>query len=78
VALTILSPTIWVKVLGHAAPIYPYEYPALFSMLVAFAGIYLFSVTDKSQRAGIEQRAYADQLVVSELGVKAAAATRSA
>jgi cation/acetate symporter len=78
VALTILSPTVWVKVLGHAAPIYPYEYPALFSMLVAFAGIYLFSVTDKSQRARIEQRAYADQLVVSELGVKAAAVTRSA
>jgi cation/acetate symporter len=78
VALTILSPTVWVKVLGHAAPIYPYEYPALFSMLVAFAGIYLFSVTDKSQRASAEQRAYADQLVVSELGVKAAAATRSA
>ena len=78
VALTILSPTVWVKVLGHAAPIYPYEYPALFSMLVAFAGIYFFSVTDKSQRAGSEQRAYADQLVVSELGVVAAAATHSA
>jgi cation/acetate symporter len=78
VALTILSPTVWVKVLGHAAPIYPYEYPALFSMLVAFAGIYLFSVTDKSQRARSEQRAYADQLVVSELGVKAAVATHSA
>lgn len=78
VALTILSPTVWVKVLGHAAPIYPYEYPALFSMLVAFAGIYLFSVTDKSQRASAEQQAYIDQLVVSELGMKAAAATRSA
>ncbi|WP_066339802.1 cation acetate symporter [Azohydromonas lata] len=78
VALTILSPTVWVKVLGHAAPIYPYEYPALFSMLIAFAGIYLFSVTDKSQRASNEQRAYAGQLVVSELGVKAAAASHPA
>ncbi|WP_028997792.1 cation acetate symporter [Azohydromonas australica] len=78
VTLTILSPTVWVKVLGHAAPIYPYEYPALFSMLVAFAGIYLFSVTDKSQRARNEQRAYANQLVASELGMKAAAAAHSA
>lgn len=78
VALTILSPTVWVKVLGHAAPIYPYEYPALFSMLIAFAGIYLFSVTDKSQRASNEQRAYAGQLVVSELGVKTAAASHTA
>ncbi|WP_157268857.1 cation acetate symporter [Azohydromonas aeria] len=78
VALTVLSPTVWVKVLGHATPVYPYEYPALFSMLIAFAGIWLFSVTDRSQRARNEQRAYAGQLVVSELGLKAAAAARTA
>jgi cation/acetate symporter len=78
VALTVLSPTVWVKVLGHATPIYPYEYPALFSMLVAFAATWLFSVTDKSQHARNEQRAYADQLVVSELGVPAAKAAHGA
>ena len=38
VVLMILGPTIWVQVLGHATPVYPYEYPALFSMLVAFVG----------------------------------------
>ncbi|AOY94678.1 cation acetate symporter [Cupriavidus sp. USMAA2-4] len=69
VVLTILSPTVWVQVLGHATAIYPYEYPALFSMLVAFAGIYVFSVTDRSARGAWERSAYANQQVASELGI---------
>ncbi|WP_020204358.1 cation/acetate symporter ActP [Cupriavidus sp. WS] len=69
VVLTILSPTVWVQVLGHGAPIYPYEYPALFSMLVAFAGIYAFSVTDRSARGAWERDAYQHQRVDCELGI---------
>ncbi|MCY0852584.1 cation/acetate symporter ActP [Cupriavidus sp. D39] len=69
VVLTVLSPTVWVQVLGHATAIYPYEYPALFSMLVAFAGIYVFSVTDKSARGAQERGAFNNQLVDCELGL---------
>ncbi|SFC81642.1 cation/acetate symporter [Cupriavidus sp. OV038] len=69
VVLTILSPTVWVQVLGHASAIYPYEYPALFSMLVAFAGIYVFSVTDRSARGAWERAAYQNQRVDCELGL---------
>ncbi|MGY2485132.1 cation acetate symporter [Cupriavidus sp. CP313] len=69
VVLTILSPTVWVQVLGHASAIYPYEYPALFSMLVAFAGIYVFSVTDRSARGAWERAAYQNQRVACELGI---------
>ncbi len=69
VALTILSPTVWVQVLGHASAIYPYEYPALFSILVAFAGIYVFSVTDRSARGAWERAAYQNQRVDCELGM---------
>jgi cation/acetate symporter len=69
VVLTILSPTVWVQVLGHATAIYPYEYPALFSMLVAFAGIYVFSVTDRSKRGAWERSAYHNQRVDCELGI---------
>ncbi|EBR9859560.1 cation acetate symporter, partial [Salmonella enterica subsp. enterica serovar Chester] len=36
VILMILGPTIWVNILGHEKAIYPYEYPALFSMFAAF------------------------------------------
>ncbi len=69
VVLTILSPTVWVQVLGHASAIYPYEYPALFSMLAAFVGIYVFSVTDRSPRGVWERAAYQNQRVACELGI---------
>ncbi|WP_408342579.1 cation acetate symporter [Paraburkholderia sp. RL17-337-BIB-A] len=69
VILTIFSPTIWVQVLGHAHAIYPYEYPALFSMIVAFAAIYVFSVTDRSAKGAHERSLFDNQLVDCELGL---------
>lgn len=69
VVLTILSPTVWAQVLGHASAVYTYEYPALFSMLVAFTGIYLVSVTDRSARGAWERSAYLNQRVDCELGL---------
>ncbi|OSP50786.1 cation acetate symporter [Aeromonas hydrophila] len=75
VSLMILGPTVWVKVLGHAQAIFPYEYPALFSMAVAFVGIWLFSVTDKSQNALNEHAKFFPQFVRSQTGLGAASAS---
>jgi cation/acetate symporter len=72
VTLTILSPTVWVQVLGHAHAIYPYEYPALFSIIIAFAGTWLFSVTDSSRSALEERELFENQLVRCEIGVRTA------
>lgn len=69
VILMILGPTIWVQILGHAKPIYPYEYPALFSMLVAFIGTWFFSVTDNSLVGQQERVKFRDQFVRSQTGV---------
>lgn len=69
VILMILGPTIWVQILGHAKPIYPYEYPALFSMLVAFVGIWLFSVTDSSLAGQQERERFRFQFIRSQTGV---------
>jgi cation/acetate symporter len=74
VVLTVLSPTVWVQVLGHAHAIHPYEYPALFSMLVAFSGVYVFSITDRSARAAQERSQFDNQLVDCELGMTKQAA----
>ncbi|MBN3786440.1 cation acetate symporter [Burkholderia sp. Ac-20353] len=68
VVLTILSPTVWVQVLGHSHAVYPYEYPALFSIIAAFSGIWLFSVTDRSANGNRERAMFDDQLVVCETG----------
>nr|WP_042046323.1 cation acetate symporter [Aeromonas simiae] len=75
VTLMVLGPTVWVKVLGHAQAIFPYEYPALFSMLLAFAGIWFFSVTDKSAAAGEEHAKFFPQFVRSQTGIGAAKAS---
>jgi cation/acetate symporter len=44
VALTILSPGIWVKVMGYHAAIFPYDSPALFSMPLGFLGGWIGSL----------------------------------
>jgi cation/acetate symporter len=68
VALTVLSPTIWVEVLGHERAIYPYAYPTLFSMLAAFLVTIGVSRADRSLRAEIDRNGYPAQLVRSEIG----------
>ncbi len=71
VTLVILGPIVWVDILGNSTPIFPYEYPALFSMSVAFVCIYIFSLLDNSQNAYREREAYSDQFIRSMTGVGA-------
>ncbi len=65
----ILGPTIWVKILGHATAIFPYEYPALFSIAVAFIGIWLFSITDNSEEGQRERERFRAQFIRSQTGI---------
>lgn len=69
VVLMILGPTIWVQILGHEKPIYPYEYPALFSMIMAFVGTWVFSVTDSSLTGQQERERFHAQFVRSQTGL---------
>ena len=77
VVLVVLGPTVWEKVLlhpDHSAP-FPYENPALFSMIIAFVGIWLFSLLDRSQTAKNELEAYESQYIRSETGLGASGAS---
>jgi cation/acetate symporter len=77
VLLTVLSSSVWEAVLGHpkgSAP-FPYTSPALFSMTIAFVGIWLFSVLDKSERAKIDRAGFLAQQVRSETGIGASGAS---
>lgn len=69
VILMILGPTIWVTILGHEKPIYPYEYPALFSMIAAFVGTWFFSITDNSETGKQERLLFKSQFVRSQTGL---------
>ena len=75
VVLTVLSKSVWVDVLGNAQAIFPYTSPALFSMTAGFVGIWLFSITDRSEQAARERAAYPAQEIRSETGLGAAGAS---
>jgi cation/acetate symporter len=70
IVLTILSPVIWVNVLGNTNAIFPYAYPTLFSVAAAFGVTILVSKLDRSDRAAVDIAAYPNQLVQSEIGQK--------
>jgi cation/acetate symporter len=74
VAMVVLSPAVWVKTFGFQAALFPYDNPALFSMTIAFVGIWLFSKVDASARARAERDAFEAQYVRSETGIGAAEA----
>ena len=74
IAGVLLSPAVWVKTFGFASAPFPYDNPALFSMAIAFGGIWLFSKTDKSKRAVLDKAGFPAQFVRSETGIGAAGA----
>jgi len=75
VLLVILGPIVWVQILGNAEAIFPYKYPALFSVTVSFVAIWFFSITDNSQNAKDEQEAFEAQYVRSQTGIGAEGAS---
>jgi cation/acetate symporter len=62
---------VWVQSFGYAEPIFPYAYPAVFSMPAAFFFSWLFSVLDNSPRAVRERAAFEAQSIRSETGLGA-------
>ncbi len=69
--LVVLGPTVWVDFLGHAEAIFPYKYPALFSVSAAFIGIWFFSITDRSESAQREKEAFEAQYIRAQTGIGA-------
>jgi cation/acetate symporter len=75
----VLSDEVWVKTLGNKDPFKIFGYgmidnPALYSMAIAFIGIWLFSMLDRSASANKEREGYDAQFVRSETGIGASAA----
>ena len=75
ILLVILGPIVWVDIFGYAEAIFPYKYPALFSVTVAFVGIWFFSITDNSERATQDREAFEAQDIRSQTGIGAEGAT---
>jgi len=74
VAFVVFSKSVWVDVLGNAAPLFPYTQPALFAMPIAFLMAFIMSKTDGSVRAKSEIDAFEDQYVRAQTGYGASGA----
>ena len=76
VACIILGPTFWVEILGNTEAIFPFRYPALFSMSGAFLTAFIVSKLDR--RGGVQQErdAFDLQYLRSVTGVGANDAVR--
>ncbi|NCD11627.1 MAG: cation acetate symporter [Epsilonproteobacteria bacterium] len=75
VVLVVLSKAVWVDILGYKTAIYPYGNPAIFSVTIAFLGIWLFSLMDNSEDAKREHAAYEHQFIRSQTGIGAEGAS---
>jgi cation/acetate symporter len=76
VVLVVIGPTVWVKILGNSSAIFPYEHPALFSVTLAFVGIWFFSITDNSERAQQDRAAFEAQNIRCQTGIGAEGAAK--
>jgi cation/acetate symporter len=74
--LVIIGPTVWVDTFHFEKAIFPFKYPALFSISAAFIGIWLFSILDKSATAKAEEAAFDAQFVRSQTGIGLSAAAK--
>lgn len=74
ISLVILSPSIWVNVLGFENAIFPYNYPAIFSMPITFVAIYIISKLDNSQRAKMDRTGFDAQDFRAQTGIGASGA----
>jgi cation/acetate symporter len=75
ICLLVLGPAVWVDILKHKSPIFPYANPALFSMTLAFFSAWLLSTLDRSAQAGHERQRYLGQYIRSMTGIGAAGAS---
>ena len=73
-SLVILSPSVWVNVLGFENAIFPYNHPAIFSMPLTFIAIWAISKADSSKRADEDKKGFGAQDFRAQSGIGASEA----
>ena len=72
IGLIVAGPKVWVSIIGADTPLFPYDYPGLFSMSAAFTTMVIVSLFDRSASAKQDQDMFDDQLIAAELGIDVA------
>ena len=68
VVLIVVGPQVWVSVLGFDKALFPYNYPALFTLPLALVTTWIVSKSDSSARAQVDKDNYTNLLIRSEFG----------
>ncbi len=66
VVLIVIGPGVWQKIFGFPEALFPYDYPGLFTVPVAFVTCWIISTTDRSARAEQDRCGYAELVVKAE------------
>lgn len=61
VGLTVLGPSVWVNVLGHAMPVFPLDPPTLVALPAAFLVCVAGSLLDRSRRGALDRAGFVEQ-----------------
>ena len=67
IILVILGPVVWVDLLNFEKPIFPYKYPALFSVTISFTSIYIISKMDRTINKERQSELFEKQYIKSFL-----------
>jgi cation/acetate symporter len=70
IGLIIAGPKVWVSIIGAQQPLFPYDYPALFTMSAALVTMVVVSLLDRSSKAAQDRQLFDQQLVAAELGTQ--------
>ena len=70
VLLVILGPTIWVDIFQFHNPVFPYKYPALFSVTFSFFSIMVISKIDKNNNSKDNINKFSKMINKAYLGKK--------
>ncbi len=75
VILIVLGPKVWVSIIGAESAIFPYDYPALFTMIASFTTMVIVSKLDNSPESKQDIEKFDAQLIASELATDVSAAS---
>jgi cation/acetate symporter len=73
ISLIIMGPKVWVSIIGASEALFPYDYPALFTLPAALLTMIIVSKFDKSESAEMDRKAFDRQVVAAELGTSVSA-----
>jgi len=71
VLLIVLGPTVWVKVLGFGASVFPLDNPTIITLPAAVGIAWVVSILDHSKSVAAERARFDDQYVRSQTGLGA-------